>query len=756
MVLLGGLLLAQVAVAHGPKILPLQDIPVPPVPGLLDGSSPIVVDQAMAIALGKALFWDMNVGSDGQACGSCHFHAGADSRVKNQLNPGIKSSQPSGQTFDVLGSGSGGPNHTMALADFPLHKFANVMDNTSAVLRTTDDVVSSAGTFAGTFQGVTQFNGGNDICDRSADPIHHVGGVGTRFAEPRNTPTVINAIFNYRNFWDGRANNVFNGSTPWGDRDPNAGVWVKIGPRSVAKQRLHLENAALASLAMGPPLSSLEMSCAGRNLAMIGRKLLLRKPLQTQKVHYQDSVFAPLALTTSTASANQPGLNTTYKAMITKAFNPKYWSYSALGPFGTPAPGQTPYNQVEANFSLFFGIALQMYEATLISDQAPIDLTPRDSGMMATWEGMGKTPAEIASLKNGQIIFEGNHCLICHSGPLATAAAISSYAAVLTPTPGKFYGPAHFRIPFGADAFGIDTFAGNGGSAKFAGLSRFGNVVDRPKTVAGYKLNDLGFANTGVANPQSDPGVGGTDDFGNPLSFSTQYLQYLLGNSAAMIDQPLDKQRGCDFQYPLARNINYGFSFGDVFTAVEGVQADGSREGVTLAQECSDPAAAYIPTVAAANAALVNNPAMLASTTKAAFKIPSLRNVELTGPYMHNGSMATLEQVVEFYARHGNFPNPDMNEFLVQTQLNKPTQDQDRADLVAFLKTLTDERVKYERAPFDHPEITIANGHVGDEYLVTPGNPLSPALAKEETLLVPAVGANGKAAPLTPFVDQLQ
>ncbi len=166
-------------------------------------------------------------------------------------------------------------------------------------------------------------------------------------------------------------------AAPWGDRDPKAGIWVKTGPRSVEKQRLHLENSSLASLAMGPPFNHSEMSCRGRNLAAIGRKLLMRKPLQNQKVHNEDSVFAPLNLTLSTASELKPGLNTTYKAMITKAFNPKYWSYSALGPFGAPAPGQMPYNQVEANFSLFFGIALQMYQSTLISDQAPIDLTPR-------------------------------------------------------------------------------------------------------------------------------------------------------------------------------------------------------------------------------------------------------------------------------------------------------------------------------------------------------------------------------------------
>src|SRR6266853_584443 len=50
----------------------------------------IVQNQEKAIALGKALFWDQQAGSDGQACASCHFHAGADTRLKNQLNPGLK------------------------------------------------------------------------------------------------------------------------------------------------------------------------------------------------------------------------------------------------------------------------------------------------------------------------------------------------------------------------------------------------------------------------------------------------------------------------------------------------------------------------------------------------------------------------------------------------------------------------------------------------------------------------------------------
>ena len=41
-----------------------------------------------------------------------------------------------------------------------------------------------------------------------ADPVFNVGGINTRRVEPRNAPTMINAVFNFANFWDGRANNI--------------------------------------------------------------------------------------------------------------------------------------------------------------------------------------------------------------------------------------------------------------------------------------------------------------------------------------------------------------------------------------------------------------------------------------------------------------------------------------------------------------------------------------------------------------------
>jgi cytochrome c peroxidase len=79
------------------------------------------------------------------------------------------------------------------------------------------------------------------------------------------------------------------------------------------------------------------------------------------------------------------------------------------------------------------------------------------------------------------------------------------------------------------------------------------------------------------------------------------------------------------------------------------------------------------------------------------FRAPSLRNVELTAPYMHDGSMATLEQVVDHYASGGRvIPdgplagdgrlNPHKDPLVSGIDLDN----QDRADLVAFLKTLTD------------------------------------------------------------------
>lgn len=72
-----------------------------------------------------------------------------------------------------------------------------------------------------------------------------------------------------------------------------------------------------------------------------------------------------------------------------------------------------------------------------------------------------------------------------------------------------------------------------------------------------------------------------------------------------------------------------------------------------------------------------------------AFKVPTLRNVALTAPYMHDGSLATLEAVVDFYAAGGGRAHgaENVDVFVSGFELS----DQERADLVAFLYALTDE-----------------------------------------------------------------
>ena len=83
----------------------------------------------------------------------------------------------------------------------------------------------------------------------------------------------------------------------------------------------------------------------------------------------------------------------------------------------------------------------------------------------------------------------------------------------------------------------------------------------------------------------------------------------------------------------------------------------------------------------------------------AEFKTPSLRNVARSAPYHHQGQFATLEAVVEFYSsREGVRTDPPMTETLIQPLHLSASE---RAELVAFLRSLTDEGIPEEltRAP---------------------------------------------------------
>jgi hypothetical protein len=83
----------------------------------------------------------------------------------------------------------------------------------------------------------------------------------------------------------------------------------------------------------------------------------------------------------------------------------------------------------------------------------------------------------------------------------------------------------------------------------------------------------------------------------------------------------------------------------------------------------------------------------------------------------------------------------------------------DKANLLAFLKSLTDDRVRWEKAPFDHPSLQIPNGHDFDENMVIPGGTAA-GHAKDDLITISAVGAAGRGAknlpPITAFDADLK
>ncbi len=91
------------------------------------------------------------------------------------------------------------------------------------------------------------------------------------------------------------------------------------------------------------------------------------------------------------------------------------------------------------------------------------------------------------------------------------------------------------------------------------------------------------------------------------------------------------------------------------------------------------------------------------------FRTPSLRNLEMRGSYFHNGQFTTLDQVVAFYNRGGDFNAPNKPAAVHPLGLNA----QQQADLVTFLKRpFTDPRVAAEAPPFDRPALYIESNRV--------------------------------------------
>ncbi|HYI97593.1 MAG TPA: cytochrome c peroxidase, partial [Bryobacteraceae bacterium] len=208
-------------------IPPLKRVEIPKPTNL----STYVRDQNALVALGKALFWDLQVGSDGKvACATCHFHAGADHRLNNQLSNGRPGFPP---------------NYRLTAADFPFHQLADPTNQSSRVIRDSTNRVGSAGMFSRKFDGVLPglpADNGADI----EDPTFRVGALNLRHAGDRNAPSVVNAVYYFRNFWDGRASETFTGATPFGLSDTRAIVLSSAGG-NLKSEPLRLDKSSLAS-----------------------------------------------------------------------------------------------------------------------------------------------------------------------------------------------------------------------------------------------------------------------------------------------------------------------------------------------------------------------------------------------------------------------------------------------------------------------------------------------------------------------------
>jgi cytochrome c peroxidase len=721
-----------------------------------------------AILLGKALFWDQQVGSKGESCASCHYHAGADTRRVNSFSPGFNKKPTEDTTFGAVNTFEGetvqltvpvgatrtgktpiDASYELQAGDFPLYELSDYTNRNSPIIFATDDGAGSSGTFDSAFGRVLRLFGIGDRCSEAEGDIFHVGVHAARQTTPRNTPTTINAVFNYSNFWDGRANNQFNGVGVFGPRDiagdPKKRLMVPDAAGKPSLGHLQIRNASLASQAVGPVLSETEMTCQGRTFADVGRKMLLRRPLALQKVHASDSVFGtPNAVgNVDLRHISGRGLKDAYRysELIKKAFDEKYWKIA--GRYLIDGSGQLKpaplkgYTQMEHNFVMFWGVSVMLYEATLVSDQSRFD----------TWFA---SCSPLASNAGGTTVPVGNPTVVCR--PSATSISQST-----DPTEHGFTAQEVLGWGMFTNAGTAIRNAGNpscngchNGPALFSeaqfqasATQPFGatftpversRIDDRgPGTPIQTEggVHDRGFFNIGTRPTSFDLGSGGTDPYGNPLSISRMF-----------VEEQRRKQQGITTPVVDPSGI-------DACTSPGLIEPGGTPRypGCTA----------------------TGNPAVLGGTldptfdwtterhlVDGSFKTPSMRNIALTPPYFHFGGYSNLRDVVRFYARGGSrrdkslvgglsgdtsgtgplgnetFPlaGPHYGtnvDFFVRDV--KSTDEQIDA-MVAFLLTLTDRRVQCDQAPFDHPSLFVVSkplnrdlnrdGRADDEYFEMP------------------------------------
>jgi hypothetical protein len=242
-------------------------------------------------------------------------------------------------------------------------------------------------------------------------------------------------------------------------------------------------------------------------------------------------------------------------------------------------------------------------------------------------------------------------------------------------------------VPLGADAITFDP------AIYAVNVTDIAGVPQSPPLPLPAATYDAGWYNLGVRPTADDPGVDGKDPFGNSLSW-TKLFQAIAPGLIKVPGNGLGCAGAGNASFPNEVLNATGFPL---------------LSGPLHSDEATDVAGT--------------------------FKVPALRNVELNGPYFHNGGKSTLAQVVGFYDNAGDFANGTKAPAVVPLMLG---QDQING-LVAFMLSLTDERVRWQQAPFDHPQLLVPNGD----------NPAG----TDDTVVIPAVGAGGSQTPLQRFLN---
>lgn len=329
------------------------------------------------------------------------------------------------------------------------------------------------------------------IDDRDADNPRHY-----RQITARNSPTIINSGFSDRLFHDGRAESTFNGFSIFGDRDHREVIYrsqplTDSGGRlrldddelplygSPVPVRIALTKAALASQAVGPIVNDVEMSYTGRTFPHVACRMLDKNILEFQHVSPMDSHLGQLVQRyehVEAASSGEKcgrGIKLTYRELIQKAFRREWWDVATReydkiaevanqseadredykdqirnrvplelvsnGFAGAEHADETVYQGtlMQANFPLYWGLSIMMYESSLVSNDAPFDDMMRGQSALVErrWQEvkhivgtvrLDRSPSFVAPesvtgsavFQHGFRTFMRSGCIECHEGPL--------------------------------------------------------------------------------------------------------------------------------------------------------------------------------------------------------------------------------------------------------------------------------------------------------------------------------------------------